>query len=458
MMRRVANQRAPRTPGGSTRCSLPTNVERVLLFNPPVHDTRLPWSKWQQPVQLLKLSTYFKSVGADVRMVDALFCAPKQRLRRERAAFLPLDGLNVPKWRYGSSSADLGAQLRALNEANWRPDVIYVECSTTFWWEGANEAIAAAKVVFPTVPVTLIGTYVSLAGDHAREHTAADGMLTKSVSAVASLAADTTLYPVPPSFHCLSLGAGARGAEDVIAEIEQARSRNIRNFAFMEHAVVNKYPTLYRSILELLAVRRVGAKFHLLGSITPSDFVADPELAHLMKRAGYVQICFADDREVCPTDLGAEDRLIEEYRLAAQTCRIAGFKDRTGEVMGSVSIGRSGEDFSRRARLATHISHFAGSIILWPYQPSREECPGVPLEMQNGRLFPLRHMNGHTYRDYLNLMGLAVVLNSKYRAQSFDFLGESMMARLFRESLGRKSWDAPEDVKGSIRLPMVARS
>ena len=32
------------------------NYRRVLLFDPPVYDTRFPLSHWQQPVTLLQLT------------------------------------------------------------------------------------------------------------------------------------------------------------------------------------------------------------------------------------------------------------------------------------------------------------------------------------------------------------------------------------------------------------------
>jgi hypothetical protein len=106
-----------------------------------------------------------------------------------------------------------------------------------------------------------------------------------------------------------------------------------------------------------------------------------------------------------------------------------------------------------RARFLTLTSHALGSVIVWPYQPSLAECPGIDLEDINGKLFPLRQRNGATYRDYLNVLGLATVLNAKYREYTFDFLGGSLMERLFRDSLVREAWSPEENVKGSLRLP-----
>jgi hypothetical protein len=40
-----------------------TTPRRVLLFNPPVYDTRFPWSRWQQPVTLLQLATLLRHLN-----------------------------------------------------------------------------------------------------------------------------------------------------------------------------------------------------------------------------------------------------------------------------------------------------------------------------------------------------------------------------------------------------------
>ncbi len=47
--------------------SLPTSDERILLINPAVFDTQFHWAAWQQPTNLLRLSTYCGQVGADAK-------------------------------------------------------------------------------------------------------------------------------------------------------------------------------------------------------------------------------------------------------------------------------------------------------------------------------------------------------------------------------------------------------
>ena len=436
---------------------LSDTIERALLINPPVYDTRLPWAKWQQPTLLLRLGTYLRQVGTEVKLLDALSKPSTTRLHRERVALLDLDGLKVPKWRYGLAKSALIHELQALAQDGWHPDKVFVECFTTFWWEGAAEAVQIAKEIFPKSRVVLIGSYPILVPDHAREHSGADEITTESWPALFHLPSDLSLYANPPDFMYLSFGQGSRTADEVADEIAQAFRRNVRHFAFVEHSVARRFTDLYRSVLEKVIAQRLRIKFYALGNIAPSDLVMAPDLPELMKQAGYEQINFSDDRDASD-DPATTGQLIDDYREAASLCHGAGFAKRSDALCAGVCIGRPGEDIAARVRLATFITHHIGSVIFWPYQPSSQECSGMPLEDRNGKLFPLRAENGLTYRDYLNLLGLATVLNAKYREYTFDFMGDGLIPNLLRDSIARRGWEPNPEVKGSLKLPLVVRS
>jgi len=431
--------------------------QRVLLLNPPVYDTRFHWAKWQQPTLLLRLATHYKRAGADVRFVDALFRRPAERLRRERVGTIDLDGIKVNKWRFGISRAALDSRLRELERSGWQPDQVIVECFTTFWWEGAEEAIATAKRRFPATPVTLVGAYASLAPEHAKSHTLADSVVVQPPDWLAGLPSDLSVYPETPPFAFITIGSGVRTAEEIVDEIaSKAEGRQVRHFAIADHAPIRHSGMLFRSVLEGLIARRLRLCLYAFGNIAASDLVEERDLPELMRRAGYVELWFSDDRDgsVGPD---ADEALVEAYVKAVDLCRNAGFPARSDILTGVVCIGRAEEDIAARTRLATMIASRVGSVSLWPYQPAPSECPGLELEDQNGKLFPLRHTSGLTYKDYLHLLGLAVVLSSKYRSQTFDFLGDGRISRLFRESIARQAWDPDPLVKGTLQLPVVMR-
>lgn len=442
----------------SNQLPLPTaGAERVLLLHPPVYDTRFHWHQWQQPTLLLRLATYLRRWGADVRLLDAIYHRLGEPLRRERVDVKPVDDLAISRWRFGLARSAIARQFQTWAKAGWHPDEVYVECAATFWWQGAAEVSELAKKVFPRTRVVLVGAYATLAPQHAHANTLADEVISEPWSGLRLEPTDLSLYETPPHFACLLLGDAARPVDEVINEVEDTAAKfRVRQFVIADYAVVRQYPELYAAVLEKLAERRAKVNLYALGNLSPSDVVAQPRLAGLMKQAGYVQLHFSDDRNAS-MDADSDEELVETYREAAELCGRAGFKVRTDQISAALCVGRVGEDLVARARVTTLVAHHVGSVILVPYQPSPSQLPDIQLEDLNGKFFPLRHLNQVTYRDYLDLLGLAVVLNAKYRSRSFDFLGDGLVSRLLRESVQRRAWEPDPEVKGTLNLPLVVR-
>lgn len=427
---------------------------RILLINPPVYDIRLPWAKWQQPDSLLRLAAHYSGMGAHVRLIDAMYRESNQRLKRKRVALLDTDGERSPKWRFGRTVFSIASELRDLGKLGWKPDTIFVEGFATFWWEGAAEVVALAKERFPESRIVLIGAYPALAPEHARAHTVADEIVGSALGCLTQHEALLSIYPASPRFCYLSLRG--RAPEKIVDEVAaKAQRRAVQHFAFIDELLGEGQVSDYAAVLEGIISRKLRVCLYALGNIRPSLLASHPELPSLMKRAGYNQICFADDRDV---DSGkhAGDAVLDSYAHAIPLCHQAGFRPRSDDVVASISVGRTGDDLMERSQTLTMLAHVAGSVIVWPYQPAPDECPDLALEAQNGKLFPLRERNGASYRDYLGILGLAVVLSSKYRTKTFDFLGPGLIPQLFRGSLARRAWDPDPAVKGTLHLPVLA--
>ena len=432
---------------------LPEQSEKVLLINPPVCDTHLHWSQWLQPLALMKLAAFAKNTKAEAKLLDALSHKSDERIHRQRVEVLELDGSRVNKWRFGQTRFALTRQLRELRKEKWYPDRVYIECLATFWWEGAAEIAEAVKEIFPETAIHLIGAYGELAPGHVQAHMGADVIVASLGSEVLSLPSDLSVCAETPRFAYIALGAGHRDPEDVVAEIAtKAEVSKVQHFAFVEHGIASQHAEHYSKVLDLLALRSFKISLYALGNVSPSELVAHPDLAKLMRRAGYKQIVFADDREN-PLGEASDEDLVDAYRQAASLLHQAGFPERTDVLVGSICIGRQGEDLESRAALATRVAHHIGSIIPWAYQPALNECPEIPLEGQNGKLYPLRERNGLEYRDYLDLLGLAAILNAKYREHTFDFLGDQLIPTLLRQSIANRGWDPSPEVKGTLTLP-----
>lgn len=433
---------------------LPRAAQRVLLLHPPVFDIRIPWAQYLQPVRLLRLSSFFRALGAEVELVDAIARSKEEQLRRLRMRTISVDGKSVYVWRYGITKHDVERQLRALRRNRWVPDIVYVECSTTFWWEGAQEIIATSKLVFPDSPVTLIGAYAELAPIHARAHTAADIIGQVNGTELQHYRPDFSSYTTLPEAIFVSLNSGRRPPEEVVVELQALqRDYDAKSFAFLDHAVTTQHHTYFRSILEAIAAAGFQQiRLSALGTLPLRDVAQHPAILQDMRDAGYQHIVFADDRDMPPTAESAQE-LLEIAARVKEACINAELPLRTHDVVASLSLGRPDESLLERARTATQLAHHLGSLIFWPYQPSPNALPGLPLEELNAKLFPFRSHNNANFLDYSSLVSLATVLNAKYRNKTFDFLGNSLIAKQFQSSIARRGWEPDDDVKGPLKLP-----
>src|SRR5258708_807247 len=103
-----------------------SSQDRILLVNPPVIESRYQWIRWNQPLDLLKLSTHLKMhFECDVKLYD--FMLPVNN-KVGRAANKPdseiiVNGHAFNLWRYGNADADFSRWLDKVT-AKWLPSQI----------------------------------------------------------------------------------------------------------------------------------------------------------------------------------------------------------------------------------------------------------------------------------------------------------------------------------------------
>lgn len=444
-------------------------AQRILLINPAVFDTKFLWARWQEPTLLAKVSTYFNSLGADVRYVDATAnrLGPAT-LRRERVREFCLDGLPVSQWRYGESRASLRRQLRALAKDGWAADVVVIECFVSFWWRGVREVAALARESFPNARIAAIGQTDGLVQEN-RSRVPSPNLENVRAEAIDVLpmeihkaAPDWSLGSRPPLLGYLSLAAGLRSSEAIVEDIQKGVAAGVRTFAFCDLGLLRHNDQAFTEVLRAVIAKKLKVRFVAPGTISVRDLVDRTELLPLMWEAGYRQIVFSDDRHAAvngPASWEVEDTLLRAYASVIPHCATAGFSYRTDALAAAISLGRNSENLMQRSAFLAAVAHTVGSVIIWPYQPTTEECrlagATEDRDLRNGKLFPLRHTSSATYRDYLNVLGLAVVLNSKHREHTFDFMGRGLIPTLFRKSLSRRAWEPDVSIKGGLRLPVL---
>lgn len=430
---------------------------RVLLFAPPLYDVRFPWSEWHQPTSLLQLATALRRRGCDLRLVDALDAPPGDVLPKRLVRKFTRGEYAVNYWRWGQPTKALQKALDYLKQEGWYPEDIYLLSGLPCQWQGSHEAISLARQVFPAARALLYGDYPTLATGHALATSGADVLIVGPIQETVSLPLDLSLYSMRPRLAHLCIGSAERPIADLLDEFlvrvaPASRKERIGHVVLADPDAFRRFPVHIRALCQAVLERNLSVSLHAFGGIHPSALREDPDLAALLLRAGFKQLIFTDDRAIPFTPDDWETHLAE-LNEAIVCCCEAGYRLRTDALVASACLGRPQENLVQVVSRIAELAHVAGSIISLPYQPTPAESPpGLPLEEANGRLYPFAEANGYRYNDYLDVIGLTAILNSKYRTKTFDFLGDSLVARLVRQSLVTESWRPPASTGQPITL------
>jgi radical SAM superfamily enzyme YgiQ (UPF0313 family) len=180
---------------------------KALLLQPPVYDTQY-YAEWSMPSGLLKVASWMRQLGYDIRLVDCLYPDRKGEVPKRyrsvaqvcstlewsysdyRAMMKDRYGrstIRLPnhhryKFEFGRSLADLEAHLVRKqqgdlfsDQAAWAPDEVWITSIMTYWWESTRDAVLLVKRLFPKARVRIGGIYPTLAPHHLRNALAAAG-------------------------------------------------------------------------------------------------------------------------------------------------------------------------------------------------------------------------------------------------------------------------------------------
>src|SRR5262249_41682515 len=119
--------RTIRTPGRYLRSRLNRNA-KVLLVNPPVQEKRYHWLRWNQPLDLLRLSTWIKAAAhrADVRLFDFMFPDEAGEVPRHKVKETWIGPGAEALWHFGAPFSQFDQYLEQTVKSGWVPDVIVI--------------------------------------------------------------------------------------------------------------------------------------------------------------------------------------------------------------------------------------------------------------------------------------------------------------------------------------------
>ena len=422
--------------------------DRILLVNPPVYETRYQWIKWNQPLDLLKLSTFLKAnIGCEVKLFDFMLPrhgkVPKRRLKNTPS--IEVNGTTYSLHHFGRPFSEFKT-FADVSLNTWKPTAIWITSLTSYWWQSVRDTILNVQNSVQDVEVVLFGNYPRLEPEHALNKIYADLLVTDLDIKLSQYKADTSLYDRDclPDFCGLDINSRT---DDIGKEISDHVSAAIHHFVFFNDDILKDPDHLEEVLREIGKVadqvpdQKFKPKFHGICGIYPGKLNA--KLAKLMASSRFREIHFeyaADASRVLD---------LESYFRASEAVRNAGFRLHRGELSGFVNIGLPDDTPHLLMQHVLNLLEIFGFVIPKPFSPTpgsdlylrhKDVLDTKNIELLSPHFFPFSRINGISSNDYDELYRLTAFMNYPVRQQSFDLFPGTIGYEMFRNSLERKVW------------------
>ncbi|WP_027416646.1 hypothetical protein [Aneurinibacillus terranovensis] len=420
-------------------------TDRVLLINPPVHDVRYAWIRWNQPTGLLLLSSKLSNeVGCKVELFDLMLPdhgrVPIRDTNRQKV--MPDKDRTVYKTRaYGMQMEVVRTKLSNL-KSEWIPTHIVISTLTSYWYESLLTLVPLLRTLFPEIRISLIGGYAVLESEHAKR-TNVDYLVNDFIDFDDYLP-DFKLYANSithrlhdgrlPEFGGLSFTRNNISA-NLLKQVDMCREMNIRNFVIMENNLFRDECLILSDFLFLLEKKYLQVNLHGICGIDIAKAVDG--IFTKMQKGGYRSFFLE-------YDLDGEDLNLDSYRrvyreLVKNQVRYIS----SGDIAGFLMIGTQHDNLERMFKHSFQLLEICGSIIPKPYtpDPGTEDYKRISkqrLDFLSPHVFPMAEQSGISRKEYQEFYQHASFLNEKRLGKSFDFFDEHYSSVALRKSLGKK--------------------
>lgn len=468
-------------------------MKKLLLINPWIFDFTA-YDLWSKPLGLLYLSSFLRSVGFEISLLDCLDKYAEQPLTIKVKKYgvghyarqvieKPAELQHIPRHfaRYGVSEGHFIEQLLLNRNA----DAILITSLMTYWYLGVQRAVELVRQYLPGKPIILGGIYASLMPEHAQLTIKPDYLITgpgelKALRLLAEIfelpineakfpeTIDDFPYPAfdlirHPDYLIIMTSRGCpydcsfcaqkqiampftqRQPEAVVREIrDQFRRYKLPDFAFYDDALFIKKEKHIQIILEKVIKEKLPVRFH-----TPNGLFAkylDAELASLLFRSNFKTIRLSFEtaseqrREDMHTKVSSADMI-----AAVQNLVKAGF--RAKDIEAYVLMGLPGQSLHEVIASVLFIHNIGLQVRLASFTPipgtqefARAVSAGLiaadidPL-LTNKSIYPLN--NGEfSYETYRKVRQFTQTLNEAVKSDLRMFVDSSIGAAV-RKAVGQ---------------------
>ncbi len=384
-------------------------MENILLISPPVEEPdisrylnsnvymenfprALPFfhSSSSQPVGLLKIATYLRKRGFNVRMIDCkadiIENRPNSIFRRTFAGYRKCGNFENEEIKLGIDLCGLPYdEFRERLKKEPKPSEIYVTSGLTYHNVPVHRIIEICKEVFPNVPVNLGGIYATLCYNDAKKSMADNvhrGPIEEAMHEDAALdlldynpgyAVVKTTYGCPNKctycsvHHLEGHRMNFKEPKKVVEEIKDKIKRHgIRIFTFWESNILVNYENHLKKILDGIINSNLKIMIKFPEGIQPN--LMTTEIAKKMRKAGldHISIPLETSNPELTKKLRRPSKL-DDFENAVKCFRDAGF---TGQDLNCFILsgmpGQKTEDIIESMR---YVWKIGCKVKIMPFTP-----------------------------------------------------------------------------------------
>ena len=448
---------------------------KVLLVNPPVHEKRYHWLRWNQPTELLRLATWLRAehASADVRLFDFMFPDTKGEVPRHKVQETWVGSSATALWHFGKPFQEFAVYLDELLKGGWVPDLVVISSLTSYWHTAIEKLLLRlCNVLGPRhrdhATIALYGAYPLIEPEHAASQSAADVAFTDTVDA-SGCAPDFGLYfdqwRSAPLYYGVDIEACDVG-DHLIACIERQsqwdRRRGVVKDQTITVAFLNDDLCGPRSHLEQLAERtdQYKGRIRIEGICGVNPRTISLERLRMLESLGtkslFIEYATRSDGSLDESAYDALREFLASDRTRRRSGNHAGLASRDATT-AFINVGLPSDDVDMVVRNSLTLNRYFQSVILKPFGYSPDIDP-APVSVRRDRWplpaysspqwFPyVGHGSTLSAVDYDNLMRWQSVISKRVKSVSFDFLGDGTVPRLVRETLVEESWKAPRQAE-----------
>jgi hypothetical protein len=259
-----------------------------------------------------------------------------------------------------------------------------------------------------------------------------------------------------------------RTLASIVREIQGNAVLGVREFVFFDEEIFEEDHDLFVKLLTRIATLNLKVRFILAGNMTPQFISKDVALK--LGEANVKQIVLRSRLIHRQTGYEYGSSLTQYEQCTRLLVSYGKYRARDGSIAAAHPIGLQNEDLGVVTERMIYLANIVGSVIPVPFQygstlhllptaiPALTHFRPFSPDELNGKLFLLARLSGKSFEDYSEVLRLATLLNHKLHSKTFAFLGDTLSAKLLRNTLKSKTWQPLEEavnVGTHVQLPAI---